>query len=146
MVNRHACDRYTPVRQYSSVRVSVMQVKKSMWVAFYLTLSALYPMVLQAEDKVWYCEMTAAVETNLTLQKNLRLEKFKFTVNETAIEFGPSGFFHNQKIPMREFVRTGKFFAADDDSLLSFRTGSLQFSRVAPARVHAVSARCADSQ
>ena len=99
----------------------------------------------KAEDKVWYCEVRAMVKTDLTGHKALNPEKFKMTVNKTEVVFGPSGYFHSKRMPVRNYVRSAKFEAADHQSWLTFRQGSFQLATISADTVLAVSALCDDS-
>lgn len=100
----------------------------------------------QAEEKVWYCEMTAlATITIADGAKTFKTQKFKMKVSMTEVIFGSSGYFEGVTKLINFWVNENYWSATDDFSLFVFKDGEVHSVAASPELgVIGLAARCDD--
>jgi hypothetical protein len=99
---------------------------------------------LQAEEKVWYCEMKAHVDTNLDGVTSYERETFKMKVTPREIVFGSGGYFDNTTMPIVHWGSASSFRAATELGILYFSKNILHYGGAYLLSAFALTARCDD--
>lgn len=100
---------------------------------------------VKAEEKVWYCEMTAFAETRLSGQKTYKPETFKLKVSSQEAVFGTGGFFDGVTVPLTKRVPTLTWWESNTPFYtMKFDAPELHVGSVTSESVLAISARCDD--
>ena len=65
---------------------------------------SIFALSVKAEEKVWYCQMTEAIEIRDGKLEKYKLQKFKIKVTPSKAFFGSGGYFDNAQKEMTSFV------------------------------------------
>lgn len=118
-----------------------VSLKRIFW-SYALLASVSVP--AQAEEKIWYCEMTGFAETSMEGVKTYKLEKFKMKVTPTEVTFGSGGYFGNVKKPITWWYGDNAWRAFDKHGMVRFEYGQFHFGFSTHITALAMSARCDD--
>ena len=112
-----------------------------MWKALFLAIVISLP--VEAEEKVWYCEMTGLAQTTVDGAETFITQKFKMKVDESNVVFGSGGYFNESTIPIT-WKAGNSFEARNGTTGIMFDKGVFHSAQVSFDMAIAISARCDD--
>lgn len=77
---------------------------------------------------VFYCSGTKFIKIADNEATNYKTQNFKFSVNRNLIEFGDSGYFSGNQMPISHWANEDRWTATDATSMIRFRRGQFMYA------------------
>ena len=111
-----------------------------------LTVIALSVLALpvKAEEKVWYCEMTAFVSLSTDGLNRFAPEKFKMKVTTDSITFGSGEYLDGDSASVQQYLSEQIWKASDGPQKIDFVEPVMTYVLQGPSFIQAFVASCDD--